>query len=225
MRLLLVEDSVRLQAYVGKGLRQAGYAVDLAADGEEGLWLATENAYDVIILDIMLPKLDGMAVLQRLRAAGRDTHVLLLTAKDTIRDRVFGLGQGADDYLVKPFAFEELLARIQALARRAYGAKTADVIVGDLRVDLARRVALRGGVELALRPREFALLELLALRRGALVSRTEIEAHIYDEQADPLSNVVDAAICILRRAIDAPGEVSRIETRRGAGYLLREGPQ
>lgn len=201
----------------------AGYAVDSAYDGEEGLWLATGNEYDVVILDLMLPKLDGISVLQQLRASGRDTHVLILTAKDTVPDRVRGLEQGADDYLVKPFAFEELLARVQALVRRSYGAKSNEIAVGDITIDMARRIALRGERDLELRPREYALLELLALRRGELVSRTEIEQHIYDELAEPVSNVVDSAVCLLRKKIDRPGNPSLIQTKRGMGYQL-QGP-
>ena len=223
MRILLVEDSERLQTYLSKGLRMAGYAVDSAYDGEEGLWLATGNEYDVVILDLMLPKLDGISVLQQLRASGRDTHVLILTAKDTVPDRVRGLEQGADDYLVKPFAFEELLARVQALVRRSYGAKSNEIAVGDITIDMARRIALRGERDLELRPREYALLELLALRRGELVSRTEIEQHIYDELAEPVSNVVDSAVCLLRKKIDRPGNPSLIQTKRGMGYQL-QGP-
>ena len=223
MRILLVEDSERLQTYLSKGLRMAGYAVDSAYDGEEGLWLATGNEYDVVILDLMLPKLDGISVLQQLRASGRDTHVLILTAKDTVPDRVRGLEQGADDYLVKPFAFEELLARVQALVRRSYGAKSNEIAVGAITIDMARRIALRGERDLELRPREYALLELLALRRGELVSRTEIEQHIYDELAEPVSNVVDSAVCLLRKKIDRPGNPSLIQTKRGMGYQL-QGP-
>jgi DNA-binding response OmpR family regulator len=222
MHILLVEDSGRLQKYVGKGLRQAGYAVDLAGDGEEGLWLAVENDYDVIVLDLMLPKLDGISLLQRLRQAGRKTHVLILSAKDTVADRVHGLEQGADDYLVKPFAFEELLARIQVLARRAYGIKNAQLVIGDLAIDMAKRAVAREGETLNLRPREYALLELLALRQGEVVSRAEIEHSIYDEQADPMSNVVDSAVCILRKKIDTAGSASLIQTRRGMGYVLQE---
>lgn len=222
MRLLLVEDSERLQTYVGKGLRQAGYAVDVAGDGEQGLWLATENEYDAIILDVMLPKLDGITVLQRLRAEGRDTHVLILTAKDTVPDRVRGLEQGADDYLVKPFVFEELLARVQALVRRKYGEKQGRLAIGGLIIDTVRRVVTRNGETLELRPREYALLELLALRQGEVVSRSEIEQHIYDELAEPMSNVVDSAICLLRKKIDAAEGPSLIQTRRGMGYVMQE---
>lgn len=222
MRLLLVEDSKRLQTYVASGLRQAGFALDIAGDGDEGLWLARENEYDVIVLDVMLPKQDGISVLQQLRAEGRAVHVLLLTAKDSVEDRVHGLEQGADDYLVKPFAFEELVARIQALARRKYGNKTAQIAVGPITVDTVRRVAARNGTALDLRPREFALLEFLAYRLGDVVTRTEIEHHIYDDLTEPLSNVVDSAVCILRKKIDAPDTPSLIQTRRGHGYVLQE---
>ncbi len=224
MRILLVEDSVRLQTYVGKGMRMAGCAVDIAPDGEEGLYLALENDYDVVILDLMLPKLDGISVLQRMRQKNCRTHVLLLTAKDTVADKVHGLAQGADNYLVKPFAFDELLARVQALSRRKYGTKNTRIAVGQLTIDTVRRTAMRDGALIDLRPREYALLELLVFRRGEVISRTEIEKHIYDDQADPLSNVVDSAICTLRKKIDVPGPPSIIQTRRGMGYML-EAPE
>ena len=217
MRLLLVEDSPRLQHSVATALRRSGYAVDTAGDGEDGLWQALANAYDAIILDIMLPKLDGLAVLRRLREAGKPTHVLLLTARDTVPDRVTGLQAGADDYLVKPFALEELLARVEALCRRNYGAKRTHLTVADLTIDFSARTVARAGSALVLTPREFALLEYLARQQGAVVSRTDIEAHIYDEQVDPMSNVVDSAICTLRRKLGAP---PLIHTRRGHGYVL-----
>ncbi len=169
MRLLLVEDSQRLQASIGKALRQSGYAVDTSGDGEEGLWLAESNDYDAIIMDIMLPKLDGLAVLRRLRQKGRLTPILLLTAKDTIQDRVAGLDMGADDYLVKPFALQELLARTQALCRRQYGNKTNRIVVADLEIDLTARQARRAGRPLELTSREYMLLEYLALRRGHIL--------------------------------------------------------
>lgn len=216
MRLLLVEDSPRLQRSVAAALRRSGYAVDLAADGEDGLWRATSTAYDAIVLDRMLPKLDGLTVLRRLREAGRDTHVLLLTARDTVADRVTGLQAGADDYLVKPFALEELLARVAALCRRSYGGKQTSLSIGRLVVDPGTRQATCGGPPLDLTPREFSLLEYLARRRGEVVSRADIEAHIYDDQVDPMSNVVDSAICTLRKKLDAPF----IRTRRGHGYVL-----
>jgi DNA-binding response OmpR family regulator len=222
MRLLLVEDSVRLQLSVATALRHSGYAVDTASDGEEGLWLAESNDYDLVILDLMLPKIDGLEVLRRLRAQGRDTHVLLLTARDTVSDRVTGLEAGADDYLVKPFALEELLARVQALCRRAYGTKTALLTVADLEVDtLAHRVR-RAGQPVELTSREYLLLEYLARRRDQVVSRADIEAHIYDGQVDPMSNVVDSAICAVRKKICAANSAPLIHTRRGLGYVLGE---
>jgi DNA-binding response OmpR family regulator len=218
VRILLVEDSPRLQRSIASALRQSGYAVDIASDGEEGAWLAESERYDAIILDLMLPKLDGLSLLARLRQAGRDTHVLLLTARDTIADRVEGLQAGADDYLVKPFALEELLARVQALCRRAYGQKLTAMTVSDLEIDPRTRQASRAGRPLELTPREFALLEYLTRRRGEVVSRTDIETHIYDSRVDPMSNVVDSAICVLRRKLGAP---ALITTKRGAGYVLQ----
>lgn len=220
MHVLIIEDSKRLQTYIAKGLRQRGYAVDVASDGEEGLFLAETGDFDVIVLDLMLPKLDGLSLLRELRARNCKTHVLILTAKDTIDDRIRGLGDGADDYLVKPFAFEEFVARIQTLLRRSYGIKTPRLVFGGLEIDLAKRMAVRSGENLDLRPREYALLEYLALRMGEVVPRAEIERHIYDERVDPLSNVVDSAICSLRKAIDCPGNPSLIQTRRGMGYIF-----
>ncbi len=222
MRVLIVEDSKRLQTYVAKGLRQRGYAVDVASDGEEGLFLAESGDYDVIVLDLLLPKLDGLSLLRQLRSQNCTTHVLILTAKDTVDDRVKGLSDGADDYLIKPFAFEELLARIQALLRRSYGIKTPHLCFGSLEIDLKARVAKRRGTPLDLKPREYALLEYLALRSGEVVPRAEIERHIYDESVSPMSNVVDSSICSLRKAIDEPGATSLITTRRGMGYVFTE---
>lgn len=220
MRLLLVEDSPRLQRSVATALRRSGYAVDLAGDGEEALWLAESNRYDLVLLDRMLPKLDGLEVLRRLRAAGRDTHVLLLTARDSVADRVEGLGAGADDYLVKPFALEELLARVQALCRRAYGTKSPVLAVADLEIDTLARTARRAGQPVELTSREYQLLEYLARRAGQVVSRSEIEEHIYDGQVDPMSNVVDSAICVVRKKIAAANDAPLIHTRRGQGYVL-----
>lgn len=221
MRILLVEDSDRLRRSVGTGLRRAGYAVDVSGDGEEGLWYALGHEYDVVILDLMLPRLDGLSLLRRLREAGKDTHVLILTAKDTVEDRVLGLRTGSDDYLVKPFAFDELLARVEALARRAHGVKQPVIRVADLAIDPAARTVLRDGLPLELPPREFALLEYLAVRQGKIVTRAEVESHVYDERAEPMSNVVDAAIYAIRKKIDPPGGPSLIQTRRGVGYVLR----
>lgn len=221
MRILLVEDSKRLRAYIARGLQQAGFAVDSTDNGEDGLHLASTCAYDAIVLDIKLPKLDGLTLLSTLRAQNVKTHVLILTAMDTLENRVEGLDTGADDYLVKPFAFEELLARIQALVRRNYGVKTSKLRFGGLEIDLSRRLAARDKRELPLKPREYALLEYLALRAGEVVSRTEIEHHIYDERVEPSSNVVDSAICSLRKQIDESNCPSLIVTRRGIGYSFR----
>ena len=223
MRVLLVEDSERLRHSIGTGLRRAGYAVDTTGDGEEGLWYALGNEYDVIVLDLMLPKLDGLSLLCRLRESGKDTHVLILTARDTVEDRVLGLRTGSDDYLVKPFAFDELLARVEALVRRAHGVKRPVIRVGDLEIDPAARAVKRSGAAIDLPPREFALLEYLAVRQGSVVTRAEVEAHVYDEHAEPMSNVVDAAIYALRKKIDRPGGQSLIHTRRGIGYVLQAG--
>lgn len=221
MRILFVEDSQRLQTYAGKAFRRAGYALDQATDGEEGLWLAQNNNYDVVVLDVMLPKMDGLTVLRKLREAEKTTHVLLLTARDSVDDRVTGLQMGADDYLVKPFALAELLARVQALVRRSYGAKNPSVVVGPLTIDTAARLITVNGQPIDLAPREYALLELLASQPGRVVNRTEIEERLYDEAAENLSNVIDSSICLLRRKIDSPGQPSLIRTRRGFGYVFQ----
>jgi DNA-binding response OmpR family regulator len=225
MHVLLVEDSERLGRHVTAGLQKAGYAVDLAVDGEEGLWYARTNSYDVLVLDLMLPKLDGLSLLRKLREMGNQTHVLILTAKDAVDDRVLGLRTGADDYLVKPFAFDELLARIEALARRAHGVKQPTIRIGHIEIDTSSRTVRRGGELLELPPREYSLLEYLAMRQGQLVTRTEIESHIYDAQAELMSNVVDAAIYSLRKKIDVSGGKSLIQTRRGMGYILSDEPK
>jgi DNA-binding response OmpR family regulator len=222
--VLLVEDSQRLQRSLGLGLRRVGYALDIAGDGVEGLRLAESNAYDVIILDLMLPGLDGLSVLERLREGGGDAHVLILTARESVEDRVRGLQTGADDFLIKPFAFAELLARVQALVRRRHGQKNPRLVVGPLEIDTAARSVSRRGAPLALTPREYALLEYLATRPGQVVSREEIEEHLYEGRIELNSNAVDSAVCSLRRRLDPPGAPSFIETRRGAGYLLRPPP-
>ncbi len=224
MRVLFVEDSERLQTYISKGLRRAGCAVDSAMDGAEGLWFARENEYDVIILDLMLPEIDGLSVLKTLRDEGNKTHILILTAKDTVEDRVTGLESGADDYLIKPFAFKELLARVRTLARRSYGVKTPTLVVGELEIDTVRHTVTRSGDDIELQPREYTLLEHLAMRVGEIVTRGEIEQKIYDERAELKSNVVDSTVCILRKKIDPDGGPSFIRTCRGVGYVL-QGPE
>ena len=220
MRALVVEDYAPVRTALQQGLEEHGFAVDAATNGEEGLWLATENAYDVIVLDIMLPKLDGLTVLERLRAKENRAAVLLLTARDTVDDRVRGLDLGADDYLVKPFAFAELIARVRALVRRRYDVRDPVVRVADLEIDTVKRTVKRAGDAITLSPREYALLEYLALRTGELVTRSDIWEHVYDFRSDAHSNVVDVYIGYLRRKLERDGEQKLIHTRRGQGYVL-----
>jgi len=219
MRALVVEDYAPVRTAVVEGLTENGFAVDSSADGEEGLWFAQQNPYDVIVLDLMLPKLDGLGVLQKLRASGSTVPVLVLTARDGVDDRVRGLDTGADDYLVKPFAFAELLARVRVLVRRRYDA--APVIrIGDLEIDTTKRAVKRGDESIVLSAREYALLEYLALRAGQLVTRTEIWEHVYDFHSDAHSNVVDVYIGYLRKKLEREGAAKLIHTRRGQGYVL-----
>ena len=220
MKLLLIEDSNRLRATLERGLRKAGYAVDAAADGRNGLWLATENEYDVIVLDLMLPEIDGLTVLRTLRQRGKATHVLILSAKDLVDDRVQGLDLGADDYLVKPFSFDELCARLQALVRRSYRAKSPRLVFGDLAINTAARRVTRAEVEIRLTAREYSLLEILALRAGEVVSRSDLWEHLYDSDSEVASNVVDVLVCSLRKKIDPANSPSLIGTRRGQGYVI-----
>lgn len=222
MKVLLVEDSPRLSRSIATYLRRSNYAVDQADNGRDGLHLARSGDYDAIVLDIMLPEMDGLTVLDRLRESRCDSHVLLLTAKDTVPDRVRGLDLGADDYLVKPFALEELIARIRALCRRKHGRKQARLSVAYLQLDTARQVAYRGDDPVPLTPREFAVLEYLMMREGRVLTRSEIEDHIYDFAAEPMSNVVDSTICSLRKKITPPNMPPLIHTRRGVGYLFSE---
>jgi len=220
MRLLLIEDYRPLQQSLTKGLREAGFAVDTTRDGREGLWYATGNEYDVIILDLMLPGMDGLEILKKIRAQGRKSHVLILTAKDTLQDRVTGLDHGADDYFVKPFAFEELLARVRALLRRSYSQKNPRISVKDLLIDLTSQRVWRGREEIQLTPREYVLLEYLAMRAGETVSRTDIWEHVYEFNSSASSNVVDVYIGYLRKKIEQPGKPPLIHTVRGRGYIL-----
>lgn len=217
MRVLVVEDYRPIRAAVCEGLEEAGFAVDSAEEGEAGLWMAQNHPYDVIVLDIMLPKIDGSEVMKRLRRAGFKMPILLLTAKDTVEDRVAGLDLGADDYLTKPFAFAELLARVRALVRRHYDAKDPILRISDLEIDTARRTVRRGETSLTLSAREYALLEYLALRAGQLVTRTQIWEHVYDFHSEARSNVVDVYVSYLRKKLGAP---PLIHTRRGQGYVL-----
>ena len=221
MRLLLVEDSIALQQGIRRGFEQLGYAVDVRGDGAEGLSLAMNNPYDVVILDLSLPSLDGMQVLERLREAGSDVHVLVLTARDALDDRVKGLRHGADDYLVKPFAFEELAARADALGRRKYRQKATKIRVGELEIDTADHEARCGGTLIDLTRREYSLLELLAFRCGRAVTRIELEDHLYGTDALPSSNAVDSTVRHLRAKLHGAGVPDVVHTRRGVGYLLQ----
>ena len=221
MRVLLVEDHKPLVRALKQALEEEGFAVDVGQDGEEGDYKARTADYDIIILDIMLPKLDGLSVLQRWRHDGLKTHVLILTARGTMEDKVRGLDIGADDYLAKPFELEELLARIRALVRRGHEVKDPVIRVHDLEIDTATRTAKRGGRPIPLTPREYALLQFLAFRRGRVVSRSMIWEHLYDEHDESTSNVVDVYIGYMRNKIDKGFDPPLILTRRGDGYLLR----
>jgi DNA-binding response OmpR family regulator len=219
VRILVVEDSEPLRESLRVGLTREGFAVDAAADGEAGLGLARNNPYDVLVLDLLLPRLDGMSLLARLREKPDRPHVLVLTARDRVEDRVQGLNEGADDYLVKPFAFDELLARIHALVRRRYTEHSRKVEVGALALDLVARTAAHDGQVLELTAREYALLEYLALRRGQMVTREEIEDHVYGVHKLPASNAVDSTVCLLRSKLGPAGR-ELIRTLRGRGYVL-----
>lgn len=221
MRILVVDDDRRLCAVIKRGLLEEAYAVDLAYDGDEGEYLAEVNSYDLIILDIMLPEKDGLQVCQELRAKKVDTPILMLTAKDSVEDRVKGLDTGADDYLVKPFAFNELLARVRALLRREGMPRSPELHVGDLTLNILTRQVWRGGRPIELTTKEYAILEYFMRHPNVVVTRTMVEEHAWDYNFDSLSNLVDVYIRRLRRKIDNEGEESLIQTIRGAGYRLR----
>ena len=223
MRILLIEDDLKIASFIVKGLKAAGYAVDHAADGEEGLHLALSESYDTAIIDIMLPKLDGLALIERMRAAKVVTPVIILSAKSSVDDRVRGLQTGGDDYLTKPFAFSELLARVQALIRRAGGlAEPTRLNVGELSMNLLTREVTRRGKKIELQPLEFSLLDYLMRNAGRVVSKTMIMEHVWDYNFDPQTNVVEARISRLRDKIDRGFEKKLIQTIRGVGYVLRE---
>jgi len=223
MRILLVEDDLKIASFIVKGFRATGYAVDHATDGGEGLHLALTQPYDTAIVDIMLPKLDGLALIERMRKEKVNTPVIILSAKDSIDDRVKGLQTGGDDYLTKPFAFSELLARVQALIRRASGlAEPTRLTVGDLSMNLLTREVARRGRKIELKPIEFSLLEYLIRSAGRVVSKTMIMEHVWDYNFDPQTNVVEARICRLRDKIDRDFDKKLIYTVRGVGYVLKE---
>ncbi len=221
MRLLLIEDHKPLARALRQGLEEEGFAVDVAYDGEEGDFKARTATYDAIILDRMLPRADGLSVLQRWRRDGLQTHVLLLTARNTIEDKVRGLDGGADDYMTKPFELEELVARVRALIRRGHQVKDPVIRICDLEIDTSARVVRRAGQAIRLTPREYSLLEFLAFHRGKVVSRSMIWEHLYDEHDESTSNVVDVYIRYLRNKIDKGFDPPLILTRWGEGYLLR----
>ena len=221
MRVLVVEDEPKMAGLVKRGLEEEGMAVDVAAKGEDAVWMAGSTEYDAVVLDVMLPGLDGFEVCRRLRADDVWTPVLMLTARDAVEDRVAGLDGGADDYLVKPFSFEELLARLRALARRGAAERPAVLEVGDLRLEPATRRVTRGDVEISLSQKEFALLETLMLRPGRALSRLQLLEHAWDDTYENRSNVVDVYIRYLREKIDRPFGTDTIETVRGIGYRLR----
>jgi len=221
MRILVVEDEVKMAGLLKRGLEEEGYAVDVANTGANGLWAATENEYDAIVLDLMLPDLSGLEICRRLRRDGRWMPVLILTARDGVPDRVAGLDAGADDYMVKPFAFSELFARLRALIRRGAGERPAVVMVDDLLLDPASRSVSRAGTSIELTAREFALLELLLRHPGEVLTRTRILEHVWDFAYDGGSNVVDVYIRYLREKVDRPFGRRSIETVRGSGYRFR----
>ena len=223
MRILLVEDDVKIASFIVKGLKAAGYAVDHASDGEKGLDLALTEAYDTAIIDIMLPKLDGLSLIERMRKEKSHIPVIILSAKSSIDDRVKGLQTGSDDYITKPFAFSELLARVQALIRRASGlSEPTRLTAGDLSLNLLTREVTRGARKIELQPIEFSLLEYLLRNAGRVVSKTMIMEHVWNYNFDPQTNVVEARVCRLRDKIDRDFDQKLIRTVRGVGYVLKE---
>jgi two-component system OmpR family response regulator len=223
MRVLVVEDDGKIASFVSKGLKEAGFAVDVATDGVDGLHLGLTESYDAAVIDIMLPGLDGLSLIERLRSKKIKTPVIILSAKRSVDDRVKGLQTGGDDYMTKPFSFSELLARIQALIRRATQvSEPSSITVGDLSIDLLTRQVRRRESNLSLPSREFALLEYLMRNKGRIVSKTSILEHVYDYSFDPQTNVVDVLVCRLRNKVDRDFEPKMIHTVRGMGYVLKD---
>jgi len=221
MRVLVVEDDARLAHVLEKGLREAAYAVDVAATGKAAVFEASVNPYDAIVLDVNIPEPNGFEVARRLRAKGIDARILMLTARDAVSDRIEGLDAGADDYLTKPFAFDELLARLRALMRRTGEVLPSELAVGDLRLDTRGRRAWVAGAEVPLTTKEYALLEYLVRNAGKVVGRAEISDHVWDEAYDPASNLIEVYVNRLRGKIDRGREEPYLQTRRGAGYVLQ----
>jgi heavy metal response regulator len=223
VRILVVEDERKVASFIKKGLEEEGYAVDVAVDGEEGLVMALTRVHDLIILDIRLPRRDGLRVLQALRHDGVTAPVLLLTVRATIEDKVLGLDAGADDYLTKPFAFQELVARVRALLRRRTDAEPTLLRIDDLTLDPARRIVTRGGEKIDLTPREFALLDYFMRNPGRVLTRTMIAEHVWDYSFDTSTNVIDVYVNYLRKKVDAGREPKLLHTMRGVGYVLKAG--
>ena len=224
MRILVVEDEKKVASFIKKGLEEEHYAVDIAYDGEEGFALAQINEYDLILLDIMLPRLDGMEVLRQIRRNGSNMPILILTAKDSVEDIVSGLDGGSDDYLTKPFSFAELLARVRALLRRKAREKTDILTVGDLSLSTSTHRVKRGGREIELTPKEYALLEYFMRNPNRILTRTLITEHVWDYHFDPETNVIDVYVNYLRKKIDQGFEKKLIHTIRGSGYMMRGEP-
>ena len=222
MKILIVEDEKKTASYLRKGLSESGFTVDVAEDGDDGLHLARTGDYDLIILDVMLPQRDGWSVLGQLRRSGKQTPVLFLTARDSVQDRVKGLESGADDYLVKPFAFAELLARVRSLLRRGSSRQPDMLRIDDLEIDFVQHRATRAGKRLELTPKEFSLLSLLAHRKGEVLTRTVVAEQVWDMNFDCHTNVVDVHMRRLRAKVDDPFEHKLIQTVRGVGYVLQE---
>jgi two-component system OmpR family response regulator len=221
VRVLVVEDETKMAALIRRALEREGYAVDVANTGQDAVWLGTENDYDAVVLDVMIPAPDGFEVCRQMRAAGRWAPILLLTARDSVDDRVTGLDAGADDYLPKPFSFAELYARLRALTRRGSRERPSVLVVGDLVLDPAAHSVTRAGKSIDVSPKEFALLELFMRHPGEVISRTQILEHVWDFAYDGTSNVVDVYVRYLREKVDRPFDRSSLETVRGVGYRLK----
>ena len=222
MRLLLVEDDPRIARFIAKGLREQSYALDVVGTGEEALYQAAINTYDLAILDVMIPAPDGFAVCRELRKAGQRMPILMLTARDAVEDRITGLDNGADDYLTKPFEFRELLARLRALLRRPGTLQAAELVIADLVVNTVGQNVSRGGRAIPLTAKEYALIEFLARNAGRVVGRAEIAEHVWDEEFDPFSNLIEVYINRVRRKVDSSSAKPLLHTRRGSGYVLSE---
>ncbi|VGO20220.1 winged helix-turn-helix domain-containing protein [Pontiella sulfatireligans] len=222
MRILIIEDDRKIASFLKKGFKEVGYAADVAEDGENGLTMVRQGIYDAIVADLMLPKLDGLGMIERVRAEGIETPVIILSAKRSVDDRIRGLQAGGDDYMVKPFSFSELLVRIQTLLRRSQRTPQATVLeAADLRLNLTNRAVERGNEPIELQPREFALLEYFMRNPGRVVTKTAILEHVYDYSFDPQTNVVDVLVCRLRNRIDKQFDRKLIHTVRGVGYVLK----